>query len=67
MAHDNRHIPLSVLWEYATNPKPGALPSAEWDHLKACDECVNVLWLCNTSRSVDDVREKLRERGSSAD
>jgi hypothetical protein len=58
------HIPLPILWEYSRNPKPNDLRRGSYrEHLKDCEHCASVLWLCNTSISIEAVRGKLHEFG----
>jgi hypothetical protein len=63
MSNRTLHIPIVVLWEYSRNPNPAALSSPHWNHLMTCEDCVSVLWLCNTSPSVEHLKNELRERG----
>ena len=57
------HISISVLWEYSRNPNPTTFVAEYWDHLRSCEDCVSVLWLSNTSTSLEDLIVKLKERG----
>jgi hypothetical protein len=58
------HIPLSILWDYSKTPNPNDLrTSSHWDHLRDCEDCASVLWLCNTSVSVESVKTKLGSFG----
>jgi hypothetical protein len=63
MSDQPPHISISVLWEYSRNPDPAAFAAQYWDHLKTCEDCVSVLWLSNTSSSIEDLTIKLKERG----
>jgi hypothetical protein len=55
MSHDDGiHISIQQLWEHSR--KPESLPAPEWNHLKSCEDCTVVLWLCGTSSRIEDVR-----------
>jgi hypothetical protein len=55
------HVPISTLWEYSRDPKTQALSTLQLDHLRQCTDCDTVLLFCETSRSVDHLKKKLRE------
>lgn len=58
------HIPLSVLWAYSQSLNPNELRlGAYWDHLRDCEDCVSVLWLCKTSLSIEGVKTKIKTFG----
>jgi hypothetical protein len=56
------HLTLPVLWAYARNSDPATLTIAHFNHLKTCEECTRVLWLCSTAYSIEDVKAKLKDR-----
>jgi hypothetical protein len=60
---DQFHIPIASLWEYSRNPHPAAFPPAEFDHLRTCERCVSVLWICHTSDSIDHMNQRLKDQG----
>jgi transcription initiation factor IIE alpha subunit len=55
------HIPISALWEYSRNPNTQALSPLHQDHIQQCEDCDTVLLFCETSRSFDHLKKKLRE------
>jgi len=44
------HIPLEILWEYRVQNVPK--PSDEVQHLLVCDDCLAMLGLCDTARTL---------------
>jgi hypothetical protein len=54
-------IRLLLLWKYSRESL--ALNSEDMEHLRACQDCVAVLWLCNTSSSLDRVEKVVSEVG----
>jgi hypothetical protein len=64
LAPNGIHIPTPQLWEAARNQdrSPESLPEAEWRHLKDCDHCINILCLCHTEGSLEQVQLKLKSQ-----
>jgi hypothetical protein len=59
MSHDDGvHLSIQLLWEHSRNQ--GSLPDQEWMHLKSCEDCTVILWLCGISSRIEDVRVMLR-------
>jgi hypothetical protein len=63
-ALDGIHIPIPQIWEAVRNQNrfPASLPEAEWCHLKDCDHCINILCLCHTSGSLEQVQLTLKSQ-----
>jgi hypothetical protein len=59
MSHDDGvHISIQQLWEHSRKWK--SLPDPEWKHLKSCEDCTVIMWLCGLSSRIEDVRVMLR-------
>lgn len=58
-------LPVERLWEYSRNSDFRTLLKSEFDHLAVCEDCVAVLWTCNTSASLDQAIDRLKEHGLS--
>jgi hypothetical protein len=59
------HIPVSQLWEHSRHSR--ALEPEQEEHLAFCEDCVSVLWLCQVSQSLENVKAKLKEFGIDRD
>jgi hypothetical protein len=66
MVENGSHIAL-LIWEYSLDPDSPEILFEERNHLTVCQDCIALLWMCRGSASLDDVRERLRERGVTAD
>ena len=56
------HVSIQRLWAYAKEQDPASLPDAERDHLRTCAHCTEILWLCNTLPTLEDVQLRLKSR-----
>jgi hypothetical protein len=65
MGKHSAHIPVSELWEHSRHSR--ALETLQGEHLALCEDCVSVLWLCQVSQSLDNVKAKLKEFGIDRD
>ena len=61
MAHDEPHIAVSQLWEYSQEPIFLNIPSVDRNHLRECQDCVAVIWLCRSLPSIETVEARLKE------
>ena len=66
MAQDELHIAVSQLWEYSQEPIFLKIPPEDLNHLRECQDCVAVIWLCRSVPSIEAVEARLKD-GSNAD
>ena len=62
---DTLHVPAQLIWDYSQDRE--VLISAHLNHLKACEDCVAILWVCQTSQSFQQCKTKLSEHGFTAE
>ena len=62
---DSSHVPISQLWAYSRDPN--VPESIRLGHLSACDDCMDILWVCRSSESVQQVKDRLEKHGITAD
>lgn len=65
MAQDEPHISVSQLWEYSQEPIFQIQPE-DINHLRECEDCVAVIWLCRSVPSIEAVEARLKD-GSNLD
>src|SRR5262249_39731095 len=53
------HIPLSLLWEYGSELR--SLSSEQILHICLCDDCLSVLGLCRSSKTIAQVERGLKD------
>ena len=61
MAYDESHVAVSQLWEYSQKPIFLEIPYIDRNHLRECQDCVAVMWLCRSAPSIEDVEARLKE------
>ena len=61
MAQGPPHIDVSQLWEYSQEPIFLEIPPVDRDHLRECQDCVAVIWLCRSGSSIEAVEARLKE------
>jgi hypothetical protein len=66
MAYDEPHVAVSQLWEYSQKPIFPEIPHVDRNHLRECQDCVAVMWLCRCVPSIEHLEARLKE-GSSAE
>jgi hypothetical protein len=59
MVQDEPHIALLQLWEYSRDLISLDIPLADRTHLRNCQDCVAVVWLCRGLPSIEAVEAKL--------
>jgi hypothetical protein len=59
------HIRLLLLWKYSREFL--ALNSEDMAHLRVCQDCVGLLWICHGSKSVEQVKAWLDDHGIPSD
>jgi hypothetical protein len=57
MVHDEPHLAVSQLWKYSQKPIFLEIPDVDRNHLRECQDCVAVMWLCRVS-SIEDVEAR---------
>jgi hypothetical protein len=60
------HIAVSQLWKYSQEPIFLKIPPVDQNHLRECQDCVAVIWLCRSVSSIEAVEARLK-KGISAD
>jgi CRISPR/Cas system CMR subunit Cmr6 (Cas7 group RAMP superfamily) len=58
------HLTLQDGWQYRQHLR--SLSTDELLHLKACNVCLTLLGLCQTSKSEEEVKRRLQERDPKA-
>src|SRR5262245_18531053 len=53
------HIPLSLLWEYGNELR--SLSSEQILHICQCDDCLSVLGLCRSLKTITQVEGRLKD------
>jgi hypothetical protein len=53
------HIPLLLLWEYGNELR--SLGSEEILHICLCDDCLSVLGLCRSLKTINQVERHLKD------
>jgi hypothetical protein len=61
MAQDEPHIALLQLWEYSRDLISLKIPLADRNHLRNCQDCVAVVWLCRGLSCIEAVEARLQE------
>jgi hypothetical protein len=61
MVQDEPHIALLQLWEYSRDLISLKIPLADRNHLRNCQDCVAVVWLCRGLPSIEAVEARLQE------
>jgi hypothetical protein len=56
-----KHIPLGLLWRYSRDI--GSLTPTYMDHIQACEDCMGILGICRTGRSIEEVKRIAEEEG----
>ena len=59
------HVQILQLWEYSR--RPSAFESVHLEHLVSCEDCVGILWMCRTSNSFQQVKDRLKKYGITGD
>ena len=62
VAQDGLHIAVSQLWDYSQEPIFLKIPPADRNHLRECQDCVAVIWLCRSVSSIEAVEARLKQR-----
>jgi hypothetical protein len=62
VAQDEPHIAVSQLWEYSQEPIFLKIPPVDRNHLRVCQDCVAVIWLCRSVSSIEAVEARLKQR-----
>lgn len=60
VAQDEPHIAVSQLWEYSQGPLSLNIPAVDRNHLRECQDCVAVIWLCRSGSSIEAVEARLK-------
>ena len=53
-------MPLAVLWDHAHDQT--ALTATQLNHLRQCEDCVGILWLCRGGNSSSEVEHMIKEQ-----
>jgi hypothetical protein len=61
------HIAVSQLWKYSQEPIFLKIPPVDQNHLRECQDCVAVIWLCRSVSSIEVVEARLKKGSADAD
>jgi hypothetical protein len=59
-----QHLALSVLWAFRS--RKGPLSTDAYTHLAACDDCMALLGICQSSKSLEEAQRRAKEGGRPA-
>jgi hypothetical protein len=54
-----KHVPLWLLWTYARDI--GSLSFGYMEHVLKCEDCLEILDICLTGQSIEEVRRIVEE------
>ena len=59
--NDENHLTVVTLWNYRNNV--GQLSKEEVLHITDCEDCLVLLGVCQSSKSLEEAKQRLRYRG----